>query len=369
MTNYRAFHTRLSSIMDSLTKAAVAEICELVDDSYAVLQLEISRSHKENEALRRKLELIETIIARGQRGKMSETDQDNNALLLCDSISVERSLLSGKVACTKQSNYNLSATVTAVQEPTENSENKELPEENESRPEIVLIKKETSGDLDSCNDTPDILLISEEGNDAMSVKVDDYEEDSSRMSSSALQTRLRDWDQDEDSSLQSEQRSESSLKTPLRSEFTGGRRNPLGLDYMLHEAPSEPGSSSQPGGDNEMESGEPVYDFHSETDADTPATLPEGKRFPYETDCGQNSLAGNFEMKRGVSMVSSLPFNVELDMCSSWSNQGMPGMVSMQHGQYIKPDRRDLLLDKGTDLNPPHFQMTPAGLNTTANQL
>lgn len=53
--------------MEALTKAAVAEICELVDDSYAVLQLEIARSHKENEALRRKLELIETIIARGHR--------------------------------------------------------------------------------------------------------------------------------------------------------------------------------------------------------------------------------------------------------------------------------------------------------------
>lgn len=60
--------------MEALTKAAVSEICELVDDSYAVLQLEISRSHKENEALRRRLELIETIIARGQRGTVAMLD-------------------------------------------------------------------------------------------------------------------------------------------------------------------------------------------------------------------------------------------------------------------------------------------------------
>lgn len=53
--------------MEALARAAVAEICGLVDDGYAVLQLEISRSHKENEALRRKLELIESIIARGSR--------------------------------------------------------------------------------------------------------------------------------------------------------------------------------------------------------------------------------------------------------------------------------------------------------------
>ena len=66
MTTYSAFHSQLASIMEALAKAAVAEICELVEDSYAVLQLELSRSHKENEALRRKLELVETII--GARG-------------------------------------------------------------------------------------------------------------------------------------------------------------------------------------------------------------------------------------------------------------------------------------------------------------
>lgn len=74
MTSYKAFHSQLTSIMEALAKAAVAEICELVDDSYAVLQLEITRSHKENEALRRKLELIETIIARGHRGNAAVLD-------------------------------------------------------------------------------------------------------------------------------------------------------------------------------------------------------------------------------------------------------------------------------------------------------
>lgn len=68
MTSYRAFHSQLTSIMEALAKAAVAEICELVDDSYAGLQLEISRSRKENEALRRKLQLIEGIIHRDTGG-------------------------------------------------------------------------------------------------------------------------------------------------------------------------------------------------------------------------------------------------------------------------------------------------------------
>ncbi|XP_028833855.1 zinc finger protein 235 [Denticeps clupeoides] len=65
MANYRAFHAQLAGIMETLTRAAVAEICELVDDGYAVLHLEISRHQKENEELRRKLQLIESIVARG----------------------------------------------------------------------------------------------------------------------------------------------------------------------------------------------------------------------------------------------------------------------------------------------------------------
>lgn len=51
--------------MGALTKAAVAEICEVVDEGYAVLQMEITRSHKENEDLKKKLHLIESIVVRG----------------------------------------------------------------------------------------------------------------------------------------------------------------------------------------------------------------------------------------------------------------------------------------------------------------
>lgn len=58
------FHAQLASIMEVLANTAVAEICELVDSGYAVLQLEISRGRKENEVLRRKLRLMELRAAR-----------------------------------------------------------------------------------------------------------------------------------------------------------------------------------------------------------------------------------------------------------------------------------------------------------------
>lgn len=63
MANSVAFHTQLASIMEVLANAAVAEICELVDNGYAVLHSEISRGQKENEALRRKLRLMEMKVS------------------------------------------------------------------------------------------------------------------------------------------------------------------------------------------------------------------------------------------------------------------------------------------------------------------
>ncbi|CDQ58927.1 unnamed protein product [Oncorhynchus mykiss] len=48
--------------MEVLANAAVAEICKLVDDDYAVFRLEITQSQKENRALRRKL--LELKVAR-----------------------------------------------------------------------------------------------------------------------------------------------------------------------------------------------------------------------------------------------------------------------------------------------------------------
>uniref|UniRef100_A0AAZ3SKM8 C2H2-type domain-containing protein n=1 Tax=Oncorhynchus tshawytscha TaxID=74940 RepID=A0AAZ3SKM8_ONCTS len=62
--NCMVFHTQIASIMEVLANAAVAEVCKLVDDDYAVLRLEITHSQKENSALRRKLQLLELKLSR-----------------------------------------------------------------------------------------------------------------------------------------------------------------------------------------------------------------------------------------------------------------------------------------------------------------
>lgn len=64
----KAVQEQISAIMGALTTAAVAEICALLDEGYSALRLEISRSRRENQDLRRKLHLIESIVVRGGSG-------------------------------------------------------------------------------------------------------------------------------------------------------------------------------------------------------------------------------------------------------------------------------------------------------------
>ncbi|XP_033986182.1 zinc finger protein 239-like isoform X1 [Trematomus bernacchii] len=58
------FHSQIASIMEVLANAAVAEICKVVDDGYTVVHLQMSRSQKDNEFMRRKLKLMELQVAR-----------------------------------------------------------------------------------------------------------------------------------------------------------------------------------------------------------------------------------------------------------------------------------------------------------------
>ncbi|XP_029109287.1 zinc finger protein 484-like [Scleropages formosus] len=66
MSNCIGFQTQITSIMEIVTKTAVAEICKLVEEGYAVLRLEISRSQREIELLREKLSIqtVESAVLR-----------------------------------------------------------------------------------------------------------------------------------------------------------------------------------------------------------------------------------------------------------------------------------------------------------------
>ncbi|XP_054479408.1 adult enhancer factor 1 [Anoplopoma fimbria] len=61
------FQSQLLSVMEVLAKAAVAEIHRSVDDSCAVLRLEVSQSRRDIELLRRKCEAMEAELRRSRR--------------------------------------------------------------------------------------------------------------------------------------------------------------------------------------------------------------------------------------------------------------------------------------------------------------
>ncbi|KAM6977922.1 uncharacterized protein FYW47_002738 [Aplochiton taeniatus] len=68
------FQSQIASIMEVLANAAVAEICKVVDDGYAVVQLEMSQSQKESDFLRRKIKLLELQVARYRAERMKCAD-------------------------------------------------------------------------------------------------------------------------------------------------------------------------------------------------------------------------------------------------------------------------------------------------------
>ncbi|KAK1879740.1 Sal-like protein 1 [Dissostichus eleginoides] len=70
-----ALQEQISIILSALTTAAVQEICELVAEGYQALQTEIQRKHKENQDLKKKLILIESIVVRGVRAGIEPTTE------------------------------------------------------------------------------------------------------------------------------------------------------------------------------------------------------------------------------------------------------------------------------------------------------
>ncbi|KAF3698629.1 Gastrula zinc finger protein XlCGF57.1 [Channa argus] len=332
MTSCKAFHSQLTSIMEALTKAAVTEICELVDDSYAVLQLEITRSRKENGALRRKLELIETIIARGQRGNAAMLDVDYEE---ADGgqldFTVERTSSTGAGAKPPKAALKRSGWVRALEMTSEvNAETKEDAGSAAAQEpsDQVLIKEEAAKEEVHSNAGTGELLLKEDGTEVQPSEADDSDGPPGTIFSTSAD--IRPWDPHcNELSEQVEQRGS-------------------------HSAPGSPG----PGRGTESSSSDVVFDLASESDSEVQYAAPSRK--PFLLRCGGSpaSLLGASELKRGVSLISSLPYDTELDLCSSWSNQGLPSMVPVPHRPYLKPDHHPAHLDKVSDMNAANFSLS-----------
>ncbi|KAG5849508.1 hypothetical protein ANANG_G00111400 [Anguilla anguilla] len=99
MSTCSSFQIQVASIMEVLSKTAVAEITKLVDDGSAALRLEMCRSQRENEALKAKLLLMEREL-RTLRGCREGTP--DNALNIsfevhvCDELEAQIPKVAGK---------------------------------------------------------------------------------------------------------------------------------------------------------------------------------------------------------------------------------------------------------------------------------
>ncbi|XP_069576570.1 zinc finger protein 91-like [Brachyistius frenatus] len=346
MTSYKAFHSQLTSIMEALTRAAVAEISELVDDSYAVLRLEISRSHEENDTLRRKLELIESLVARGYR--------TNAAMLDCGApvvedggcrgggladFTIERVSQAG--LCTEQpkaSNLRRSGRVPVLEAttdatPAKREDSSTVAADEEESHDVVLIKEETAKYGENDDLGADKLLLNEDGTEALPSDTDDSDEGPSGMRLSASAgANVRPWDQN--STGPSEQ-----------------------LEH--HDSRSLPGSPGPAGGGGaESSSSDVVFDLASESNCAAPSSAAARARKPFLLGSGGSpaSLPGTSELKRGASLIGSLPYDTDLDLCSSWVNQGLLSAAAPVDRQpYPKPVCRPPLLDSASDRNAAGF--------------
>ncbi|CAJ1072921.1 zinc finger and SCAN domain-containing protein 5C-like [Xyrichtys novacula] len=306
MTSYQTFHSQLTSIMDALAKTAVVEICGLVDSSYAVLQLEISRSREENEALRRKLGLIETIIARG--------NGTNGGLM---DFTVERALPTGAVSKLPEASRSRSGRIPVSEATTELSPATQEDSSGAAAEEacdhvVVLIKEETTKEEVNGDDTQELLLEEDGAEQPLMVAEDSEEGPSGRMTSdSAADTRP--WDPNSD-----------------------------------RPSESHPGSPGPAGGTDS--SSDVVLDLASELDCDAPPTVQTRRQFLLRSGVGPSPLSS--ERKQGASLIGSLPYDTELDPCPSWTNQCLPSMMPIPHRT------GPTLLDKASDLSAAAFPLT-----------
>ncbi|XP_056148544.1 zinc finger protein with KRAB and SCAN domains 1-like isoform X2 [Lampris incognitus] len=202
---------------------------------------------------------------------------------------------------------------------------------------VVLIKEETPGEQLNGTGPNDELLLNEDGTEVQPSQADDGEEGPSGLLATTA-AGMRQWEQNGgDAAEQNESQDE-------------------------HSEPRSPNPVE--GADNN--SSEAMFDTTSELESDAPSGGSTRKPFLLGPGGSPNALPGTFDLKRGVSMISSLPYDMELEMCSSWNNQGLPSMVSMPHHTYLKPDHRVAPhLDKASELSATGFPLS-LGLQGTS---
>ncbi|XP_061110330.1 zinc finger protein 436-like isoform X2 [Conger conger] len=362
MSSCVVFHSQLTSILEVLTKAAVTEICQLVDDGYAVLRVEISRSEKENQSLKRKLQMLELMVARGYaEAGLRETSAANSrpdgAQAFDGSRGTERE--NNFAAAERAFGSQLGISLWRDGEPTAVDEEdtslaSPLRDEctvdmDEGGSQSLLIKEETfEEDLESSHpqavesDHVERAPIAELQT-APPVGKDQLTEQHS--------TRHSVWD---DSGLDTVLKAEPEIKT-VNLERTGaenraGRLNILDYEDIMQERSAQMPFTADGISDKDKEEAACSYPVESDTEnLSVHSELLSGKSL---------SSLGSLDMKREDDTIDSELLKVEAEMRSAWSKEIMSGVISSQHSYYGKDWESDeLLLESDTNVCPSQPEM------------
>ncbi|XP_034073656.1 GDNF-inducible zinc finger protein 1-like [Gymnodraco acuticeps] len=270
MTSHRVLQSQLSSIMEALTRAAVLEISELLEESCAGWKSEISRSNMENQALRRRLELLETVITRGGKLESGGGEEEAAGGVFVEVTVAAVGAKQQKTEFPSSGRVSVCETAVEMTHAIKEDSSSRAAEESREQDVVVLIKEEAT--KEEVSDDADDLLLNEEGSAVQLSDTDDSEAGPSG------ETRL--WDQN--------------------SEVASERQN-------SQSAPGSPGR----GGD----SSDVVFDVESDCES------PDKQFLVVGASGGKNLLLpGTSELKIGGSLIS---YDSDI-CCSSWTNQSLP---------------------------------------------
>ncbi|KAG5841735.1 hypothetical protein ANANG_G00169920 [Anguilla anguilla] len=242
MTNYLHFQTQITTIMETMTKTAIAEITKLFNDSSSVLCLKVSTTLHENEALKKKLQLLQHEL-RSARGQKEEIKSARASPVNTRSVGVE--VLVEELCTDRIFGQGWSFSLRRDGEPAgvEQSANMEV------RTEPVLIKQERLEE-DLCYSDPQPTPGAEELVTQPTPATEEQIEDGKKLDTEPtpagdpeeLSEQHRCEHNDEELSglqfvMKSEQVAQRLNQTGC--EHSAGRLNNLGSEYVMYERDSQ----------------------------------------------------------------------------------------------------------------------------------
>ncbi|KAJ8373415.1 hypothetical protein AAFF_G00265420 [Aldrovandia affinis] len=367
------FHNQLASIMEVLSAAAVAEICKVVDDGYAVLHLEMSQCVKENEALRRKLR---TLQPRGSRACLEEWAESSAhgrpfEVQLCNESraatkggclqAVGRERVAGK------RETNSPHTPAAVEEQRQLLQCAGV---EEGRTESLLIKEERlEEDPQGEMNTREERAVGSRAGGGGRPPVQETQnkaENHTEELTEQHRTRHGVWEvSGPESALKAEAESESVKTLQHRgAERRAGGLNSLDSGFVMFERPAGQLGTYCTQGSANTETEDPCCSYSTETDSESLSFHSELRFTPSKEDTAHTGLPLG---ALGVARTDSVPIKLEADVHAAWDKGTMSEIAHAEHGRYHGDrERETACAGDAFGLCPPLDQATARGIATTA---